>query len=246
MTKITIFLFAKTILILFMLNGCSNTSNAVFENNDPLEPLNRNVFSFNKYLDKRIISPISSTYVKKVPSKVRRGISNHLEWMDTPSTIINSVLQTDMENTILASAKFMLNGLTLGFYDLDGGETKIKKKDFGSTLANLNFPEGPFLMVPFLGPKTTRDLTGTFLDKQNLMTLSSDSINDLSLSEIPINLIDKRGKMQKTIDNIYLSTDPYIKIRSYYLQNRRNDIYGKKYINNKNNNSDTEFEKLLD
>ena len=47
--------------------------------------------------------------------------------------------------------------------------------------------------------------------------------------------------MQKTIDNIYLSTDPYIKIRSYYLQNRRNEIYGKEYINNKNNNLDSEI-----
>ncbi len=246
MTKISVFLFIKLIIILSILNGCSNTSNSFSENNDPFEPLNRNVFTFNKYLDKKIISPISSAYVKKVPSTVRRGISNHLEWMDTPSTIINSVLQTDLENTFLASAKFMLNGLTLGFYDLDEGDTKIKKTDFGSTLANLNFPEGPFLMVPFLGPKTTRDFTGTVLDRQNLVTLSSESINDLSLAEIPINLVDKRGKMQKTIDNIYLSTDPYIKIRSYYLQNRRNEIYGKEYINNKNDNLDSEFEKLLD
>ena len=85
--------------------------------------------------------------------------------MDTPNTIINSALQTDMENTILASAKFLLNGLTLGFYDLDKGETVIKKRDFGSTLARLNVSEGPFLMVPLIGPKTTRDLTGTILDR---------------------------------------------------------------------------------
>ena len=45
--------------------------------------------------------------------------------MDTPSTIVNSALQMDLENTILASAKFMLNGLSLGFYDFDNNETKI-------------------------------------------------------------------------------------------------------------------------
>ena len=55
-----------------------------------------------------------------------------------------------------------------------------------------------------------------------------------------------QDKMSKTIDNIYLSADPYIKIRSFYLQNRRNEIYGKKYIENKNKNLDEEFEKLLD
>ena len=71
-------------------------------------------------------------------------------------------------------------------------------------------------------------------------------VDDLNLAEIPINMIDKRSKMSKTIDNIYLSTDPYIKVRSFYLQNRRSEIYSKKYIENKNNNMDAEFEKLLD
>ena len=245
MTKKYKFLFVKFITALFILNGCANSTKIASENKDPFEKINRNVFQFNKYLDQKIISPISKTYVKKIPAKIRSGVSNHLQWMDTPNTIINSALQTDMENTILSSAKFLLNGLTLGFYDLDKGETVIKKRDFGSTLARLNVSEGPFLMLPLIGPKTTRDLTGTILDRQNITTLSSNSI-DLSLAEVPINIIDKRSKMSKTFDNIYLSTDPYVKVRSFYLQNRRNEIYSEKYIENKNNNLDAEFEKLLD
>ena len=245
MTKKYKFLFVKFITALFILNGCANSTKIASENKDPFEKINRNVFQFNKYLDQKIISPISKTYVKKIPAKIRSGVSNHLQWMDTPNTIINSALQTDMENTILSSAKFLLNGLTLGFYDLDKGETVIKKRDFGSTLARLNVSEGPFLMVPLIGPKTTRDLTGTILDRQNITTLSSNSI-DLSLAEVPINIIDKRSKMSKTFDNIYLSTDPYVKVRSFYLQNRRNEIYSEKNIENKNNNLDAEFEKLLD
>ena len=246
MTKKFKFLFVIFIPALFILNGCSNSTKNVSYNKDPFEKVNREIFQFNTYFDQKIISPISKTYVKKVPEKIRTGVSNHLQWMDIPHTIINSSLQTDMENTILASAKFLLNGLTLGFYDLDEGNTIIKKKDFGSTLAKLNFSEGPFLMVPLIGPKTTRDLTGTVLDRQNITKLSSNLVDDLILTEIPINIIEKRSKMAKTIDNIYLSADPYIKIRSFYLQNRRNEIYGKKYIENKNKNLDEEFEKLLD
>ena len=246
MSKKYKFLFIKCITVAFILNGCSSSTNFVSENKDPFEKMNRNVFQFNKYIDQTIISPISKKYIKKVPTKIRSSVNNHLQWMDTPNTIINSALQTDMENTILASAKFLLNGLTLGFYDLDKGETVIKKRDFGSTLARLNVSEGPFLMVPFIGPKTTRDLTGTMVDKQNMANYSSNSIDDLNFAETPINMIDKRSKMSKTIDNIYLSTDPYIKVRTFYLQNRRNKIYSKKYIENKNNNLDAEFEKLLD
>ena len=246
MTKKYKFLFIKCITAAFILNGCSSSTKLMSENKDPFEKMNRHVFQFNKYIDQEIISPISKTYIKKVPPKIRSGVSNYLQWMDTPNTIINSALQTDMENTILASAKFLLNGLTLGFYDLDNNETVIKKRDFGSTLARLNITEGPFLMVPFIGPSTTRDFTGTIVDRQNMATLSSNSIDDLNLAEIPIDIIDKRSKISKTIDKIYLSTDPYIKVRSFYLQNRRNEIYSKKYIENKNNNMDAEFEKLLD
>ena len=124
------FLFIKCIIAAFILNGCSSSTKLNSENKDPFEKMNRSVFQFNKYVDQEIISPISNTYVKKVPAKIRSGVSNHLQWMDTPNTIINSALQTDMENTILASAKFLLNGLTLGFYNLDKGETVIKKKRF--------------------------------------------------------------------------------------------------------------------
>ena len=92
--------------------------------------------------------PLSTTYVEKVPSAARKSITSHLNWMGLPNTIVNRTIQLDLENTILASAEFMLNGLTLGFYDLDNGKTDLIKKDFGSTLAKLNVPEGPFLMLP--------------------------------------------------------------------------------------------------
>jgi phospholipid-binding lipoprotein MlaA len=140
----------------------------------------------------------------------------------------------------------MLNGLTLGFYDLDKGETAFKKKDIGSTLAKYNVPEGPFLMIPLIGPKISREFTGTILNTNIMSNISSAPLNDLILLEVPLNAIDTRSKLSKTIDNIYESPDPYIKLRSFYIQNRRNNVYGKKYINLKNKETDAEFEKLLE
>jgi phospholipid-binding lipoprotein MlaA len=151
----------------------------------------------------------------------------------------------NLENTILASAKFMLNGLSFGFYDFDNNETKIDKKDLESTLAKFNVPEGPFLMIPLLGPKTVRDFTGTVSDKQSLTNISSNSFKNLSLVEIPVNLVDKRSKLAKNIDNIYESPDSNTKMKSYYMQIRRKNVYGDKYLKVKNNELDLEFEKLL-
>jgi phospholipid-binding lipoprotein MlaA len=237
--------FLYSLILSFILSGCSNNLNSSAEITDPFEDLNRNIFAFNKSLDQNIVSPISAAYVKTIPHSVRKSVSNHLEWMDTPSTIVNSTLQIDLENTILASAKFMLNGLSLGFYNFDNNETKINKKDLGSTLAKLNVPEGPFLMVPLLGPKTVRDFTGTLSDRQSLSKVSSNSINKLRFVEIPVNLVDKRSKLEKNIKNIYKSPDPYTKMKSYYIQNRRKNVYGDTYFEDKNNKLDMEFEKLL-
>lgn len=233
------------LISLFLINGCSNNISTNVTTLDPFESLNRKVFYFNKKLDEKIINPISKSYAENIPEKARNSIGSHLEWMNLPITIINSTLQLNAENTILTSAKFLLNGLTLGFYDLDNNETKVVKKDFGSTLAKYKVPEGPFLMVPFLGPKTTRAFSGFIVDQQNNSNITSGKIEDISLIEQPIKIVHSREKLSDTIDSIYKSSDPYIKMRSFYLQNRRS-IVNSSTINKKLElKKDYEFEKLL-
>ena len=83
------------------------------------------------------------------------------------------------------------------------------------------------------------------IDRQNVSNASPDVIDEINLVEIPINIIDRREKLSKSIDNIYESPDPYIKMKSYYIQNRRNKVYGDKYLKTKNDELDAEFEKLL-
>ena len=233
------------VLLALILSGCSNNINTTSEAHDPFESLNRKIFSFNNHLDANIVNPLSKKYVKIIPSKTRDSISNHINWIGLPSTIINSSLQFNLENTVLASAKFLLNGLTLGFYDLDNNETKVIKKDLGSTLAKYKISEGPFLMVPLLGPRTTRDFTGFVVDTKNVSNISSTDLNTIKLIGTPVGIIDKRSKLSDTLDSIKKSSDPYIKMRSYYVQNRRAIVYDKKYNEKKDRKKDEEFEKLL-
>ena len=239
------FVLYTLVFLTLSLGGCSNNKKRLVENSDPFEKINRNIFTLNKYIDNKIIVPVSTTYVEIVPNAARNSITNHLNWMELPNTIANSTIQLDLENAILASAKFMLNGLTLGFYDLDNSETNVIKKDFGSSLAKFNVPEGPFLMIPLLGPKMTRDFSGFVIDRQNMANVFSPIVNDINLIEVPVNIIDKRGKLSNSIDTIYDSADPYTKLKSYYIQNRRKQVYSEKYHEINNKNKDEEFEKLL-
>ena len=238
-------LFIYLITSVLLLSSCSNNINHTSKTLDPFETINRKIFSFNKLVDQQIVDPMSKKYITNVPEKVRKSITQHLSWMRLPNTIINSVFQIDLENTILASAKFMLNGLTLGLYDLDDKQTNINKKDFGSTLAKYNVPEGPFLMIPFLGPRNTRDFSGFVIDKHNIANVTPNYIDDINLREAPNNIIDVREKLSATLNSIYNSSDPYIKMRSFYIQNRRATVYNNQYNEAKDKEKDQEFEKLL-
>ena len=110
--KMSYSLSYKILILIIILSGCSNNSITVSENMDPFESMNRQVFSFNKKVDEKIISPISSTYEKEIPASTRKAIRNHIDWLDSQNRILNSSFQIDFKNTILASAKFILNGFS--------------------------------------------------------------------------------------------------------------------------------------
>ena len=244
------FLFIYPIVSLLFLSACSNNIHNIAEKSDPFEKYNRKIFNFNKQLDESLLKPVSKTYISTVPANARQSISEHLNWIGLPNTIINSTLQLDLENTVLASAKFMLNGLTLGFYDLDNNETNVNKKDLGSTLAKYHVAEGPFLMIPLLGPKNARDVAGLLVESQYNSNISLNEVNNVSLGDVnllefPINFVYKREELSNTLDSVYSSSDPYIKMRSFYIQNRRATVYNNKYNEAKDKKKDEAFEKLL-
>ena len=154
------FFFAP--LMLIILSSCAqNIVNK--EINDPLEGMNRSVFKFNQGFDKYVLNPINTQY-EKLPENVKRGVSNHVAWASTPLTMTNSLIQLELENFSTSSIKFLLNSLTLGFYDLDA-ETKFKTRDFGSSLAKFNIPSGPYIVLPILGPRSLRHFSGDILDQ---------------------------------------------------------------------------------
>ena len=244
---IKLYYFLLLIISILLIQSCSSIDNNVSEVSDPFEKQNRKVFKFNQGFDKYVLSPASNIYKKTLHRNIRKGVSNYTEWVSTPGTIINSGLQFEGENLALSTIKFLLNSMTLGFYDLDDGETKFKKIDFGSTLAKYNFSEGPYLVVPFLGPRTTRHFSGNIINYTTANDGLKDEISYLKKYEIPVNAIDKRTKFSNIIDDINSSPDPYAKLRSYYIQNRRkNLLVGEDYENKLIEKEEEEFEKLLD
>src|SRR5215213_10127254 len=47
-------------------------------NNDPFEPANRAIYSFNERLDRAVARPVAVGYRHYIPAPVRRGVRNAL------------------------------------------------------------------------------------------------------------------------------------------------------------------------
>jgi hypothetical protein len=126
---------------------------------DTFENANRSIYNFNMKADTYVLEPAADLYRSSVPQGGQRAVDQHLRWAAMPSTAINSTLQGKFENAGLAALNFLVNGLTLGFADLTEDEDTIEQEDFGQTLAAYKAPEGPYVMMPLLGPRN-RSRTG--------------------------------------------------------------------------------------
>jgi len=217
-----------SILACVFFSSCSsnNTSNLTSAW-DPIEPINRAVFSFNMAVDTYTLEPVSKVYGYIVPEFLTNSLTRHFNWIKAPLSAINSSIQGKHEEAFLTIANFSINIFTLGFYDLTGGQSNSYEEDFDQTLAMYNFTTGPYIMIPFLGPSTVRGLAGTLadgiLDPLNL--LGAEKIVEINSAELPIKAVHARSEYMDQINELkYESLDSYAVFRSVYFQRLNSQI----------------------
>ena len=195
------------------------------DSRDPYEDANRKVFAFNMGVDSYVLEPVASGYRNTVSEGGRAAVSNHLRWASMPSTAVNSTLQGKFENAGLATLNFLVNGLTLGFADLTEGEDEVMQEDFGQTLASWDVPEGSYVMVPVLGPRTTRSLGGTVVDfAMNPLRVfgTGNTVQTINAAQAPVGAVSFRAQNFDAINDVkYNALDPYARTRSVYFQARQ-------------------------
>jgi phospholipid-binding lipoprotein MlaA len=201
---------------------------AQVDENDPLEPVNRAVFEFNRILDGLLLEPAAIMYRAATPRFVRTGVANFLDNLRTPVVLANDLLQGDFGRAEKTLGRFMLNTI-LGFggvIDVGGwaGMPERHYEDFGQTLAVYGLDEGPYLMVPLLGPSNPRDLTGRVVDLvfDPLFFLAP---SDVSYGRFGGELVSFREQNIETIDELERSSlDLYAATRTLVRQLRANEI----------------------
>jgi phospholipid-binding lipoprotein MlaA len=195
---------------------------------DPWENWNRKVFSFNEALDKAVLKPVAEAYRDVVPARVRSGVTNVLGNISDVWSAANQVLQgkvqdgLEMGMRVLTNTFFGLGGLLDPATEM--GLTK-RSEDFGQTLGRWGVGNGPFVVLPLLGPSTVRDTAGFVVDRQAGPTRLTDS-TAVKYEVTGLQLVNVRASLLSTgalVDQV--SLDKYSFIRDAYLARRRDDLY---------------------
>ena len=195
---------------------------------DPWENWNRKVFAFNDAVDEAVLKPIAETYRDVVPQLVRQGVSNVLGNIIDVWSAVNHVLQGKFDSGIEMAARVVTNTL-VGFGGILDPATEFRltkrPEDFGQTLGRWGLANGPYVVLPLLGPSTVRDTVGVLVDRQvGPSTLPPTWKGQLAVTGAQV--VDLRTGLLDTtrlLDQVAL--DKYSFVRDAYLARRRDAQY---------------------
>lgn len=201
---------------------------AVFEEaSDPIENVNRGTFEFNRGLDSALLKPVAEGYRAVVPEFGRQRVRNVLDNLKSPVVFVNDVLQAKPDRAAVTLGRFIVNssvGLA-GIFDVAAGAGyEGHDEDFGQTLAVWGVEEGPYLMIPMLGPSSARDgigmLVDALLDPFNYIFPVAGSVTRAGVAGV-----GRREEVLDSLDDVErTSIDFYAAIRSLYRQQRADEI----------------------
>ena len=229
--------FGLCLVVILALGGCAcppeNPEDLKIyqQNNDPLEPMNRSIFQFNRVVHDYAFKPVVKGYRAVVPEAVRTGVDNFTMNLKQPVYFVNALLQGDLKAAGTIVGRFTVNSL-VGFFGLFDTASKMDipviQRDFGQTLAVWGVKEsGPYIVLPLAGPSTLRDTFGwgvdAFIDPVDLALYNQDPW--IAYTRAGVNGFVKFENAHDLMNNMEKnSTDYYATMRSMYQQNRKKEI----------------------
>jgi phospholipid-binding lipoprotein MlaA len=232
-------MFVRKLAAVLIALGSAGCATVPSNQNDPYEPTNRKIFALNESLDKNVMLPVAKFYSRAVPWPARDGTHNFLANLDVPVTFANDVLQGEASRAADSFGRFVINSSVGigGLIDVAGkAGVEEHKSDFGETLGVYGVGEGPYLVLPMLGPSNPRDALGYGVDivMDPSTWISWRSSIFYKLGRDAVKIVDERAQNIETIAEIErTSVDVYATERSLYRQHREAEInHGKANIEN--------------
>jgi phospholipid-binding lipoprotein MlaA len=194
---------------------------------DPGEARNRQVLAINQ----QTLGPLSDV-VKRLPGPVHDRLHDLNSNLKEPRIFVNDVLQLRLDAAATTAGRFVLNTTVGvgGLFDVAGRQgTGQQSGDFGQTLFVWGVSDGPYVVLPYMGPATTRDAFGSIVDVAadplgwliGLNIVSTVTHVAVSAGTTSLDAADRLGQLKQAED---ASIDFYSFIRSGYYQTRRAEL----------------------
>lgn len=220
-------IFTILIVSIFLLmTGCSShkigDDGVEVVDVDPFETVNRKIFVFNEVIDDYLAEPVSDAYLWITPQFVQSGIGNFFSNLKDINVVLNDLMQGKVSQGAEDSGRFAINS-TLGLLGLFDVATELgfekHVEDFAQTLAVWGVPQGPYLVLPVLGPITTRGVPGSVFDA---------AANPATYVGFPVQILqmlNARANAEGALNFIdEAALDPYVFTRESFLQHRKHLI----------------------
>ncbi len=188
------------------------------EHSDPYERINRYAHELNTFLRANLLEPVTQIYLDLASPPVQKGIANVFANLREPITVASNLLLGDVDGASDAGARFVINttaGLG-GYYDPASEQGYPRQvRTLEEVLCRLGVPEGPYVVLPVLGPATVRDAVGRITTLVALYGILGPVYVPYRLGDIAVQYVDRREQL-RFIES--LSIDPYASIKSAHLQ----------------------------
>ena len=198
--------------------------------NDPFEKFNRKVFDFNLYILESFFIPAGNMFKKITNQFVRDRISNVATTLREPIVTANSILELDFKNTLKSLATLGTN-LTIGCLGLFNPAKNMpfyrEKRTFADTFKFYGIPDGPYLVLPFLGSSSIRNSFSSVVEfyfnpiSVNYLDIFNNrpwiDNKEFNISLFGVDMLNKSIDLKGIYEGfVKKSLDPYLLAREYY------------------------------
>lgn len=222
-------------IMLAGLAGCASVPDDPIERadmlaaNDPFEPANRMMFAVNEAVDVVLLRPAAVLYRDFVPAPGKEIIFNLIRHATLPLTILNDSLQGEWDRAEIASKRLFVNTVVgFGFIDVASHVgLPHHQEDFGQTLATYQVAPGPYIVLPLIGPSSTRHAFGRIIDfaTDPLTYILAKAPLETRIGTRVVSIVDQRYRLLGPLDDVKEnSLDYYVALRSLYRQRREFEI----------------------
>lgn len=208
--------------------GCGSIPKEQRDPRDPWQPYNRAMFKFNTDFDNAFFKPVAQGYQAIIPEPVNHGITNFFNNIADVTSAVNNALQFKLSRAGSDVGRVLVN-TTVGLVGFIDVATNVGipsyKEDFGQTLGYWGIGDGPYFVMPILGPSSVRDTVG-FAGDVVIDPFFSLDADEIYWGFVVVRAIDVRAGLLAAGDLMdEAALDRYVFVRDAYLQRRRNLVH---------------------